>query len=60
LRVRNEFETGSMKEIKVEICSNCHPFTGKQKLMDATGRVERFRNKYAQFNKGEAKATKSK
>jgi len=34
LCVRNEFETGStMKEIKVEICSNCHPlFTGKQKL----------------------------
>ena len=58
----NEFETGStMKEIKVEICSNCHPlFTGKQKLMDSTGRVERFRNKYAQFNKGEAKADKSK
>jgi large subunit ribosomal protein L31 len=59
----NEFETGSTtKEIKVEICSNCHPlFTGKQKLMDATGRVERFRNKYAQFNKGEAaKAGKSK
>ena len=57
----NEFETGStMKEIKVEICSNCHPlFTGKQKLRDSTGRVERFRNKYAQFNKGEAKADKS-
>jgi large subunit ribosomal protein L31 len=58
----NEFETGStMKEIKVEICSACHPlFTGKQKLVDSTGRVERFRNKYAQFNKAEAKADKSK
>lgn len=46
-----EFETGStQKEIKVEICSKCHPFfTGKQKLMDSAGRVERFRNKYAQF-----------
>ena len=58
----NEFETGStLKEIKVEICSACHPlFTGKQKLVDSTGRVERFRNKYAQFNKGKAKADKSK
>ena len=46
-----EFETGStQKEIKVEICSKCHPFfTGKQKLMDSAGRVERFRTKYAQF-----------
>ena len=35
------------KEIKVEICSNCHPFfTGKQKLLDTAGRVERFRRKY--------------
>ena len=33
--------------IKVEICSNCHPFfTGKHKLMDTEGRVERFLNKY--------------
>jgi large subunit ribosomal protein L31 len=36
----------------VEICSKCHPFfTGKQKLMDTAGRVERFRRKYAQFHK---------
>ena len=35
------------KEIAVEICSNCHPyFTGKQKLIDTAGRVERFRRKY--------------
>ncbi len=35
-------------DIGVEICSNCHPFfTGKQKLMDTAGRVERFRRKYA-------------
>ncbi len=35
------------KEIKVEICSACHPFfTGKQKLIDTAGRVERFRRKY--------------
>lgn len=35
------------KSIAVEICSNCHPFfTGRQKLMDTAGRVERFRRKY--------------
>ena len=41
----NTFETGSTKEeIKVEICSECHPFfTGKQKLVDSGGRVERFK-----------------
>lgn len=45
----NEFVTGSTKEsIRVEICSKCHPFfTGKQKIMDTAGRVERFRRKYA-------------
>ena len=45
----NEFETRSTKaEIKVEICSACHPFyTGKQKLMDQGGRVERFQRKFA-------------
>ena len=44
----NEFTVGStMKEIKVEICSNCHPFfTGKQKLVDTEGRVEKFLKKY--------------
>ena len=49
----NEFETGSTREeIKVEICSKCHPFfTGKQKLIDSAGRVERFKSKYAQFEK---------
>ena len=35
-------------DLHVEICSNCHPFfTGKQKLLDTAGRVERFRRKYA-------------
>jgi large subunit ribosomal protein L31 len=45
----NEFTTGSTAEkIRVEICSKCHPFfTGKQKLIDSAGRVERFRRKYA-------------
>ncbi|MGH9789639.1 MAG: 50S ribosomal protein L31, partial [Candidatus Acidiferrales bacterium] len=36
------------ERINVEICSNCHPFfTGKQKLIDTAGRVERFQRKYA-------------
>jgi len=44
----NSFQTRStVKELKVEICSSCHPFfTGKQKLVDTAGRVERFRRKY--------------
>jgi large subunit ribosomal protein L31 len=42
------WETRSTKpEIRLEICSNCHPFfTGKQKLVDTAGRVERFNRKY--------------
>ncbi|PKL09801.1 MAG: 50S ribosomal protein L31 [Spirochaetae bacterium HGW-Spirochaetae-7] len=37
----------TVKNIQVEICSACHPFfTGKQKLVDTAGRVERFRKKY--------------
>lgn len=46
-----EFETGSTHkgDIRLEICSACHPFfTGKQKLIDTAGRVERFRKKYGQ------------
>jgi large subunit ribosomal protein L31 len=44
----NTFQTKSTKsELKVEICSQCHPFyTGKQKLVDTGGRVERFEKKY--------------
>ena len=44
----NVIETRStVKDIKVEICSSCHPFfTGKQKLVDTAGRIERFRKKY--------------
>jgi large subunit ribosomal protein L31 len=35
------------KEIKVEICSKCHPFfTGKQNLVDTAGRIEKFKNRY--------------
>jgi large subunit ribosomal protein L31 len=45
----NDFTTRSTQaEIHVEICSNCHPFyTGKQKLVDTGGRVERFRRRQA-------------
>ena len=40
------------KEIKVEICSQCHPFiTGKQKIIDTAGRVERFNRRYASQDK---------
>jgi len=44
-----EFEIGSTKKnIRVDICSKCHPlFTGKQKLMDTEGRVDKFKKKYA-------------
>jgi large subunit ribosomal protein L31 len=51
----NSFETRStVKEIKVEICSACHPFfTGKQKLVDTAGRVERYRRKYKLADKNE-------
>jgi large subunit ribosomal protein L31 len=47
----NELEVGSTKsDIRVEICSNCHPFfTAKQKLVDTAGRIERFRKKYEKF-----------
>ena len=49
----NSFLTGStLSRIKVDICSNCHPFyTGKQKLVDVEGRVERFNKRYAKFKK---------
>lgn len=44
----NTFETHSTKdELRLEICSECHPFfTGKQKLIDSAGRVERFQRRY--------------
>ncbi|MBA7508246.1 50S ribosomal protein L31 [subsurface metagenome] len=49
----NTFKTSSTKkEIKVEICSNCHPFyTGKQKLVDSGGRVERFKKRLMKSKK---------
>ena len=49
----NSFETrSSIGDLHIEICSNCHPFyTGKQKLLDSAGRVERFKKKYARNQK---------
>jgi large subunit ribosomal protein L31 len=54
----NSFLTRSTHQgdINVEICSNCHPFfTGKQKLMDTAGRIERFRRKYEKAGTATAK-----
>ena len=50
----NVIETRStVAEIHVEICSSCHPFfTGKQKLVDTAGRVEKFRAKYGKRGAG--------
>ena len=50
----NEFWTRSTQsEINVEICSNCHPFyTGRQKLVDTGGRVERFQRRQAKHRAG--------
>lgn len=43
------WKTGSTrKDLRVEICSKCHPFfTGKQKLVDSAGRIDRFQQRYA-------------
>lgn len=62
----NKFTIGSTKpELEVEICSNCHPFyTGKSKIVDVAGRVERFKARHAKKTtlplrkKTEKKATK--
>lgn len=47
------FETGSTKQdLHVEICSKCHPFfTGKQRIVDSGGRVEKFNKRYAKEGK---------
>jgi len=51
----NAFVTrATVPEIRVEICSNCHPFfTGRQKLVDTERRVERFEQRYARFREQE-------
>jgi len=52
----NTFTTRSTSEkIELEICSECHPYyTGKQKLVDTAGRVERFRKRYEKTGTGKA------
>ena len=52
----NTFTPESTKStLRVELCNECHPFfTGKQKLVDTGGRVERFQRRYAQKTKGRA------
>jgi len=49
----NEINTrATKKDIRVEICSNCHPlYTGKQKVMDTEGRIDRFMKKYGNKRK---------
>lgn len=51
----NKIAAGSTKsDIRVEICSQCHPFfTGKQKLIDTAGRIERFKRKYEKYTKSQ-------
>ena len=59
----NSFTTRSTHkgDLHVEICSACHPFfTGKQKLLDTAGRVERFRRKYAKSDAAKAEAARPK
>ena len=60
----NQFKTRSSHkgDIRVEICSNCHPFfTGKQKLIDTEGRVDRFNKKFgAQTSEALKAAAKAK
>ena len=57
-RVSNTFQTRStVSEIRAEICSNCHPFyTGKQKLVDTGGRVERFQRRIEKTKKAQQAA----
>jgi len=56
----NTFPTGSTKqELRVEICSNCHPFfTGKQKLVDTAGMVEKFKKRAARATNETKRVTK--
>jgi large subunit ribosomal protein L31 len=59
----NKFETRSTigQDLQVEVCSNCHPFyTGKQKIVDTGGRVDKFRKKYATASAPAKPATPAK
>jgi len=58
----NTFVTRSTlgHDLHVEVCSSCHPFfTGKQKIVDTAGRVDKFRKKYARGGKAEASSRHS-
>ena len=58
----NTFKTSSTlgHDLQVEVCSNCHPFyTGKQKIVDTAGRVDKFRRKYAAAAAGQPGGQKS-
>jgi large subunit ribosomal protein L31 len=55
----NKWQTRSTmaKGLQVEVCSSCHPFyTGKQKILDTAGRVEKFNQKYGKRTPAKAKA----
>ncbi len=58
----NVIETGStLAEIRVDICSACHPFyTGTQKIVDTEGRVDKFKKRYANSNPQAVKDKKAK
>jgi large subunit ribosomal protein L31 len=58
----NKFTTKSVlgRELHVEVCSACHPFyTGKQKIMDTAGRVEKFRQRYSKTAAAPKRAAKA-
>ena len=57
----NTFTTRSTKggELSIELCNECHPFfTGKQKLVDSGGRVERYKQRYAKTQQKQAEAAR--
>jgi large subunit ribosomal protein L31 len=59
----NTFRTRSTHkgDIRVEICSNCHPFfTGRQRVVDTEGRVDRFQKKYQKAREAQAAAAEAK
>jgi len=58
----NTFTTRStVPELRAELCAECHPFyTGKQKLVDTGGRVERFQRRYAKADAAKTSAAKKK
>ncbi len=57
----NTFQTrATVKELKVDICNVCHPYyTGKQKFVDTAGRVQKFQERYAAFQKRRESAGQS-